>query len=57
MITLAQSDDDYIRERAAIKGLLLSDDSVAAIRERWLRDPLCNLEALLDGIRNLRDKK
>lgn len=45
----------YIRERADIMGLELSDASVSAIQEKWESDPLCTLEGLLNGIRRLSD--
>lgn len=47
--------DDYIRERAEIAGLSLSDKDVAAIRGRWEGDALCNLDDLLGAVRRLQE--
>lgn len=50
-----KSNDDYVRERAELAGLSLSDEDVVVIREKWERTPLCTVDDLLLGIRNLRD--
>lgn len=50
-----KSNDDYVRERAELAGLSLSDQDVRVIRQKWEDTPLCNLDDLLSGIRRLQE--
>ena len=43
----------YIRERAELAGVDLSDHDLAVVRERWEISPSCHLDDLIMGLRNL----
>lgn len=51
----SKTNDEYIRERAELAGVELSDEALAAISGKWESDPLCNLDDLLVGVRNMQD--
>lgn len=50
-----ESNDDFVRERAELAGLTLTDEDVTVIRKKWEDTPLCNLDDLLTGIRRLQE--
>lgn len=46
---------DYIRHRAELAGLDLSDNNVAVIKRKWESDPLRRLDDLISGLVRLRE--
>lgn len=50
-----KSNDDYVRERAELTGLTLSDEDVRVLRRKWEDTPLCNLHDLLASVRRLQE--
>lgn len=51
----SKTNDEFIRERAELAGVDLSDEALAAIRGKWESDPLCRIDDLLSGIRRLQE--
>ena len=53
VVTRVKSLNQAVRERAELAGLSLDDAGVTAICKKLESDPLCGLDDLLRGIRNL----
>lgn len=45
--------DQFIRKRAELAGVYLSDRSLILVREKWENTENCNLDDLISGIRKL----
>lgn len=52
---MRKSNDEFIRERAELAGVDLSDSDVAVLRKKWESSPTCSIDDLLAAVRRLRE--